>query len=202
MALRRSLSARAAESRYLIREELAAFRLVQDVRPHGSRMRLRPRRHLPEPVIVLPAERAAQNGMVRIVSITEAFVFGRLLDVTEPRLPADALVGLLWEREVDNAITWDGRLKSWFRLHKVNLESSSVYRDFRTFVDARNSITHGLGRLTWHQLRGKRDVANEFRAVGIDVLHDRLVLSSASIEACALRGVELIRWLDGAVAEP
>ena len=196
------LGARAAESRYRIREELAAYRVLEASLPQQPRSRLQPRRYLPQPVVIMPIDRAAQNAILRIVSIAEAFVFGLLLDATEPRLPSDPLVDILWENEIQAALSWDGRLKSWLRLHKVNVESAAPYQAFRSFIDARNAIAHGLGLLTWHQLRGKRDIAAGLKAVGIEVRTGRLVLTSRAVEECATRGVIFVRYLDSTATTP
>jgi hypothetical protein len=196
------LGSRAAEARYQIREELATYRVLEELHPGRPSPRLQPPRYLPQRVTVVPQERAAQNAIVRIVSITEAFVFGRLLDATEPRLPAEPLVDVLWESEINSALTWEGRIKSWLRLHKVNLERASSYKSFRSFIDARNAIAHGLGQLTWHQLKARRDVAAGLRAAGIDVRSGRLVLTGKVVEDCARQAVSFIAELDAAAPTP
>jgi hypothetical protein len=196
------LGGRAAESRFRIREELAEYRVLAAAQPGVAAPRLQPRRYLPQPIVIVPSQRAAQNAIVRMVSIAEAFVLGRLVDATEPRLPANPLVEVLWESEIQSALTWDGRVKSWLRLHKVNVESAPAFQSFRSFIDARNAIAHGLGLLTWHQSKAKRDVAAGLRAVGIDVQAGRLVLSSKVVEECARRGVSLIAYLDAAAPTP
>jgi hypothetical protein len=193
-----TLGARAADSRHRIREELATYRILESIPPQRSRFRLRPHRHLPAPVVVLPIDRAAQNAIVRMVAVAEAFVFGLLVDSTEPRLPADPLVDVLWEHEIESALNWGGRVNTWFRLHQVNIDKAGEYQAFRSFIDARNAIAHGLGSLTWHQLRGKKDVAAGLKAVGIDVRSGRLILTSRAVEECAIRSVAFIRFLDDA----
>jgi hypothetical protein len=193
------LGARAAESRHRIQEELAAFR-VMAARPPSAYPRLQPQRHLPDPVVVTATDRAAQNAILRIVAVTEAFVFGLLVDKTQPQLPGDRLVEILWASEIQSAQTWDGRLKSWLRLHQVNVDDAAEYRVFRGCIDARNAIAHGLGYLTWHQRQGKRNVPAALKAVDIGVDGGRLSLTVRAIETCATRSIDLIRWLDGAAA--
>jgi hypothetical protein len=131
------------------------------------------------------------------VSIAEEFTVGRFIDATEPAVPAvPTFVPKLWENEVANASsTWNRRVASWRRIHELNLKAFPFWSEFDGFICARNTIAHGLGRLTPRQLRNE-ETMKRLRAADIAVHARRIALGTTDIEKCAWIATSYIDWLD------
>jgi hypothetical protein len=70
------------------------------------------------------------------------------------------------------------------------------------FVEARNAILHGRGRLTRQQLGvdAGRALTAKLRTVGVPVLLGRLRVDSAAVRACGACAKASILWLDTQLA--
>jgi hypothetical protein len=139
----------------------------------------------------------AQDAVLRIVAITEAFSLGRFVDVVEPRLPSDPVVAALWDAELDRASdTWAQRDDLWKNYKNVQMATFPQRQILLGFIEARNAISHGLGELTRKQLRKRSTTIARLRHARIRLRGDSLVIGTADVELCACVAKEFIRWLD------
>jgi hypothetical protein len=149
--------------------------------------------------------RRVEDAIARLLSITEEFTFGLLIEVTERQLPANRVVDVLWEAHIDRATeTWNQRMGAWNELHEVSFSSGfSGYDRLLGFIEARNAIVHGLGRLTrkqTHTVKARRATVGRLKAARIDVVGARLTLNIDHVTGCGETVRGFIYWLDGAAA--
>lgn len=149
----------------------------------------------------LQTDSPAQDSLMRLVSYAEHFVTGLALDVIEQRTP---LLG--WSRRKlqsalrDSSGTWEQRRALWAQLG-VDLTMFSADEPFRGFIEARNAVAHGLGRLTWRQTSNPASRAEALRllaAAGLQVVEWHVRLTEEDIERLAETVNQLIEWLDSA----
>ena len=124
-----------------------------------------------------------QNAIVDIVAIAESFTSNRLR----------SLVPSLSENEV---YTWNGRIKAWRRHASVEIATCSAWEAVNGFVEVRNAIQHGLGRLTNSQLSRRDEVLRAIARSGAQLQGDLVRLTSRQVLDCASQCRELISWLD------
>lgn len=151
-----------------------------------------------------PGVASREIAISLLVSLAEDFSFGLLVDRTTPFLePGKPLAHLLWDDVLGRiGSKWDTRLKAWKQFHSVRVKEDwrDKYEVLDGFVTARNSIAHGLGRLTWQQKRNEeilRSTRRRLDRAGIDVAPgDRLRLEDAHVTRCAGVVREFVFWLD------
>jgi hypothetical protein len=140
----------------------------------------------------------------RIISIGEDFCRNLLLIASAKAIDTSHPLRLdLWSTAESRAeSSWNSIKECWKIWHGVALGTAPSFATFRAFVDARNSIMHGVGKLTRKQVRnpnGRAQLVARLASVGISVdLDDRLILSSDCVVASCKAAIELIRWLDEA----
>lgn len=190
-------SARGEQAAALIMRELAEYRVRAVVAGARSNGRLLARRTASTG---LPA---GYGSVVSIVSIVEEFFVSSLhlrvsaaFDVTS-RLIEDAQSEVL--KEVDS--TWPRRQTAAKNWYGIDGSTVSSYTRFMAFVEARNSITHGLGRLTRRQLAndGGKQTLSRLAAVGIAQFGGRLVIEGATVVSCAQAARDTVVWCDEAI---
>jgi hypothetical protein len=147
-----------------------------------------------------PDDVEAFNTVSRLVSIAEDFAaealrtHGRPLLRGSERMVSDAW-GLL---EARAERSWDERAAAFKRWLHINLGDCAAYADFRAFVQARNAIAHGLGRLTPRQRRGSdaASIVQSLRVAGVTVSGERIEVKDESVDRCCTVVVSFILWLD------
>lgn len=145
-----------------------------------------------------------ERRLVTLVSIAEEFSFGKLMDVTRPlTIPGGPFADLLWSEVLRRVgLTWVSRREAWNTFHEVKLKDCTAHREVDAFVEVRNSIMHGLGRLTWIQTRtlnARKETLNKLSRIDVSVdSSDRLQLRPHHLEECARCVIEFISSLDSA----
>ncbi len=139
-------------------------------------------RHLPDGLATRDA-----NALVDMVAVAESFCVARL-----------ASVGL-----TADVNTWKKREKAWLNLAIDLANGYSGWPALMGFVEARNAIQHGGGKLTDQQLsRYKVRTLGVFAAAGIRLNGDALILSTNDVVRCDGVCSGFIRWLDAAAPTP
>lgn len=128
-----------------------------------------------------------QNAIVDIVAIAESFTSNRLR----------ALVPTVTDREV---YTWKGRLKAWRRHASIDITTCKAWEALSGFVEVRNALQHGLGRLTESQLAHRNEVLNAIARSGTGLEGDLVRLTGRQVADCSTRCLEFISWLDMAAS--
>lgn len=139
----------------------------------------------------------SHDAILRLVAIAEDFSIGRFVDVVETVLHADPVVAALWEAELDRSSdTWDQRKDLWKRYKNVSVSDFPQRDPLTGFIEARNSIAHGLGGLTRKQLRKRASAAGRLSQANIRLRGESLVIDAAHVEHCAVVVKAFIGWLD------
>lgn len=135
------------------------------------------------------------NALVDLVTVTESYFADRLAEaVPAPSQPS----------------TWRARADAWRDKAGVNIAAHPRWPELMGFVEARNALQHGLGRLTDMQLsptsrRGREprraQVLRDLAASGLVVNGDRVTVLASDVERCAAVCRELVLAADN-VASP
>jgi hypothetical protein len=136
----------------------------------------------------------------RLVSIAEDYSRSRLVEVSEAvvRLEHPLEIRMWAQTEESAESSWDSIKRSWTEWHAVTISDAPTYGPLRGFVEARNTILHGLGELTRKQLRGRNAnrTRTRFGQAGITTVGRRIRLSSADVENSAKAAIGFVQWLD------
>ncbi len=153
---------------------------------------------------LLGAERQEeQYALLRYVSIAEAYLDAMSLQgvsgSVDPSVPRQAL--LLNEWEISSTSTWPKREEAFKVYHGTALSSCAGYPALMAAVQVRNSIAHGLGRLTARQ-RTSPNLANRTKAINVVVGGGRMHLSDDTLTLVADACNAFIRDVDSQLPLP
>jgi hypothetical protein len=120
--------------------------------------------------------------LFRIVSIVEAYLNVLHMEMLGEKLPppTKALERMIVEVEISSSINWSKRQEAFSRYHQVSLASCDGWTRLQAAREVRNSIAHGLGRLTSIQ-RSQRNLANKVREIDVTVGDGRMYLSESTV---------------------
>jgi len=172
--------------------EIALHRLAVRAATHTARLDRpagEPGRHLP--VRELDSH---VNALVDLVAVTESFFADRLAEVVPgPGQPT----------------VWSARAKEWRGATGFDVAAHPRWPEFMGFVEARNALQHGLGRLTNTQLdptsrKGREprrvQVLRNLAASGLSLNGDRVSVFPSDVERCATACRELVLAADTAIS--
>lgn len=149
----------------------------------NNRAVLNPGRHLDQ------SDTRHQNAVVDAVAATEVFVGERLRVV---------------DRAVteDDVFTWAKREKAWRGKAAVELsDAGPTWTRLNGYVQIRNAIQHGMGRLTDFQIgKWRSDNLAFIKATGCPVDGDVVRLRRRDVESCFDVCEGFILWLDTTAA--
>jgi hypothetical protein len=154
------------------------------------------------------SDASGDSAVVQMVATAEHFSTARSRSRLLEALPAttEMLAAALAavERQIDT--TWPNRRQAWRRWYGIETGKSYPFDKFMGFVEARNALLHGGGRLTLQQLKGDGGayVRRQFAQVGITLRADRLYIGERNVRQCAAVTRDIVLWLDrelGAASE-
>lgn len=164
----------------LVMRELAKFRVLDDALQKRAVGRLR---------ISLSLDLSHTYGPIAsMVSVVEEFATTSLGQRIERELPdptrfaESARSALLRNMEG----SWPGRLKSLDRWFGPGIKEFTPFTGFLAFVEARNAISHGLGRLTRRQLADGVNVRRQLGTIGVRESGGQIVVDADSVLLCAI----------------
>lgn len=127
-----------------------------------------------------------EYGLVRLVSITEAYLDAMSLETVSARLdltvPTQSL--LLNDWEIASTSAWHKREDAFATHQGFKLKSCTNYKELMAAVQVRNSIAHGLGRITARQ-RTSRSLVTDVLRINVTVGGGRMHLSSTTLQITA-----------------
>lgn len=137
-----------------------------------------------------------QSAYLRLVSIVEAYVDTCSSHLFDSRTTGrDAFVRALVEEVREASLRgWEERKAAFKTYHGVTLGECSKWSDIDASREVRNSIAHGLGRLTPRQ-QGSA-VRRKMTAVGIAFRGDHVLIDRAALDRCARSSVAFIQDID------
>lgn len=122
-------------------------------------------RHVPR-----PEQTRQANAVVDMVAIAEAFSIDRL-HASWPSTPPPS------------TSTWTKREKAW-RDVGADLAASTSWLALMGYVEVRNALQHGLGRLTDQQLGRRDQTLSRIAASGVDLNGDRVTVTDGDVHGC------------------
>jgi hypothetical protein len=134
-----------------------------------------------------PSRARHGNALVDLVAVAESFASARLM-IMRPSVTYDDLS------------TWRKREKAWERHCSLKLTSYAQWSELKGFVEVRNALQHGLGRLTDQQLGKYRDeILSEICASAVHRDGDFLIVLTDDVGRCGKICAGFVRWLDASV---
>jgi hypothetical protein len=118
------------------------------------------------------------------MAIVESFTSARLLNLRSHVTP-------------DNVSTWKRRETAWSNHGGVNLANHQDWYALLGFMEVRNGLQHGLGKLTDRQLGNYRD--NTLKYIGAANVYlngDQIILVEENIVNCERICTDFVKWLD------
>lgn len=122
-------------------------------------------RHVPR-----PEQTRQANAVVDMIAVAEAFSIDRLL-AGWPSTPPGSIG------------TWKKREKAW-RDVGVHLTAFTSWFALMGYVEVRNALQHGLGRLTDLQLGWRDQTLSRIGASGVDLNGDRVTVTDGDVHGC------------------
>ncbi|MFK4088780.1 hypothetical protein ACI2LF_31990 [Kribbella sp. NPDC020789] len=132
-----------------------------------------------------------QNALVDAVAYAESFCTARL-----------QLMAAVPDNDVS---TWPKRQRAWSKHAKLALtDAGADWLQLRGYVEIRNAIQHGLGRLTNRQLSGgdRQLTLDWIRRTDCYLDGDAIRLVSSDVAACFATCTRFVVWLDTEAALP
>ncbi|WP_143103090.1 hypothetical protein [Agrococcus baldri] len=139
---------------------------------------------------------ALQATVLRLMTITEAFCVGRLVELAD--LSSEANAASPRRAMLDDALmhasgSWQAMERAFKDWHSVKPSWSSL----RGPTEVRNAVAHGLGALTHRQKLSRTATVSRINSVGAGVNEfDRIRLDPAIVTAIAEVCATFIRDLD------
>jgi hypothetical protein len=151
-----------------------------------------------------PAQVAEEEAITRIIAACEVYVSKRLREVTDFVATQGGRTAVeLWRRQENQATaTWAGLVDAWRDFHGIDFSNCAEhYAVVRGFVEVRNSVAHGLGKLTKRQLADANTARRITADAGVTVVDGGIRLVADNVDHCARSVHSLVRWLDHAASE-
>jgi hypothetical protein len=118
--------------------------------------------------------------ILRYVSIVEAYVDALIMNLLTDHLPPP---------------NWNKRHLAFQTLHDVQLYECSSWEEVEAAIAVRNSVAHGLGRLTASQRRNP-ELPSKFRLIGVSISGGQLYLSDSTLGVVFQACTDFIQDLD------
>jgi hypothetical protein len=145
----------------------------------------------------------SQTRLLRLVSVTEAYIDAmsvwRVSSYVDLNNPTQAQLLEGWE--LTSTTNWSERCKAYQRYHSIQLQACPAYQEVQAAVQLRNSITHGLGRITPRQ-RTKTRLSTEALLVDATVDDGRVHLGENTIAIAATACRFLVQFVDEGMPPP
>ncbi|MFC5831202.1 hypothetical protein [Nonomuraea insulae] len=123
----------------------------------------------------------AEATIFRYVSITEAYIDALSSELMSNAMPySNPLVKILIEEyEIQTTSNWERRHEKFSKIHSIRLKECSEWNKVNAAIEVRNTIAHGLGRLTPLQQK-KANIASALSAIGVSIDAGRVRLTLAT----------------------
>lgn len=155
------------------------------------------------PATTDPHQWRAEAALLRIVSVIEAYVdatsivrMSRLVDRSQPHL-----LRLLEDFEFNSSSNWKQRKDAFAAYHGFRIPSCRGWQKVEAGIEVRNSLAHGLGRLTARQ-RGKSGLVKMLSCIDVTVGGGHIHLSATTIPKVAVAAREFLTDIDSRIEIP
>lgn len=139
---------------------------------------------------------SGQGCFLRMVSIVEVYVDIVCTTLFQESVPTthDLIRRLVEDAELRASTTWNERKSAFSVYHKILLGEFRRWSELDAVIEVRNSIAHGLGKLTPRQ-RGS-NVQSKMSQIGVIVSDGNIAIDEASLRQCRDICIEFVRYLD------
>ena len=146
-----------------------------------------------------PLQMNYQATILRLFSTIEAYVDALIGDLLRQRIesPVSLLTSIIQEVELNSTRNWNERENTLRRIFGIRLPKQNSWKEIVAARHARNSIAHGLGRLTAQQLQN-RSLALKLDHIRIHISNGRIVIADESISIVFRACVSFVKSLDAA----
>lgn len=178
---------------------LLLLAVQRDYESATSTSACRPRIVSPVVGIADPVQVNRQATLLRFISTIEAYTDALISDLLKQQIdsPVALRTIILQEVELSSSRNWPSREKAFQRIFGIRLSKQDSWKDVEAAREARNSIAHGLGRLTAQQLQN-RSLVKKLGRMKIHIGSGRIVITDESLplvfEAC----ISFVKSLDAA----
>lgn len=133
----------------------------------------------------------------RTICIVEAFVDALLgIHFNEVAPEQGSLLRLLAdEAEVKASTTWAARKEAFKKYHSMEIAQCPGWSELEAGIEVRNSIAHGLGRLTKMQRR-KNNMHAKLGSIEVHIMDGRIALTDDSLTRASSYSIRFIKALD------
>lgn len=137
-----------------------------------------------------------QGCFLRMISITEAYVDIISAHLFRESVPTmhDLVRRLVEDVKMRASATWNERKAAFSSYHKIQLGGFSRWSELDAGIEVRNSIAHGLGRLTPRQRAA--NIGSQLSKIGVSVQDGSVIITLESLQRCRDVCVEFVRYLD------
>jgi len=166
--------------------EAALAQIASRVVDHRQLMRLDNAANPARRRLRQPLQARHVNALVDLVAVAESFASGRLLELRPAVSP-------------DDVSTWQKRKSAWGKHGSVDITAYKAWSALMGFVEVRNALQHGLGRLTERQLgKHRNEILAQIRASSVHLDGDLLVVLADDVAQCGKVCAGFVQWLDAA----
>lgn len=148
---------------------------------------------------ILSVEEPATSAVTRLVSIAEDYTRLLLERLIESSLGKESQIAqALLKRFPPRADeSWEGMIEYLTGVFSLDVRGFRDYDALMGFIEARNAITHGLGRLTKKQMANESRTRGRLKPAGLAVVANEIHLSAENVERCSKCVVSYVEYLDG-----
>ncbi|WP_435589752.1 hypothetical protein [Micromonospora aurantiaca (nom. illeg.)] len=107
-----------------------------------------------------------------------------------------ALTAMIEDFEVNSSSTWSKRSDAYTRYHRIEFSKCSEWNRFQAAISARNSIAHGLGRVTPLQEKSRRKLEANLRLVDVSIVDGELRFGPTTLDRVRRASTALIKHVD------
>ena len=160
--------------------------------------------HRPRPRIVNsalgtfnPLEVRRHTTILRFISTTEAYIdaLNNIMIREQVVTLTSQLRAILQAIDVEASRSWEHRRKAFSRFHGINLSAQNSWKEVEAATHARNSIAHGLGRLTASQIQNDQ-LPRTLQRIKIYISGGHLIITNESIRVVLDACLRFIRSVD------
>lgn len=137
-----------------------------------------------------------QSCWLRLVTIVEAYLDILSVDVFHERVrdPDEITLKLVSAMAISGSRTWTDRKAVFKDYHGVLLTAAQGWPEINAAIEVRNSIAHGLGRLTPTQSRSR--AAARMASAGVSVVEGTVDIREDALNALTISCVGFLKSVD------
>lgn len=136
--------------------------------------------------------------VAQMVAVAEHFSLGQLVDCVYLELDGGPQVAPKLWRRVRNRVesTWREQKQAWADFFDVKFNDAPQFAAIEPYIEVRNAIMHGLGRLTRRQMDDRDRVYPLLSGAGISAVGGQIGMTPQHVATCRDACSNFVIWLD------